>query len=382
MPRGRPRKNKSEELSKKNNQSEELSKQETKELVSILEKDIHQPELEPKKLYSSEADDLVDMVIKQIKHDHPEGGIVYEESKEDIGNRLAFSTGLPSVDFVLDRMKGIPVRKTLEIFGEESCGKTTLALSIAAEVNRRGGRVVYFDFENSLDLDLAEAIGVKLNTKDFIIFYPENGDQGLIYAEEMIKSNGVNLIIIDSLAALVPKEEAEKGMEGQTMASQARLISKFLRIATALMMSPENKTLLLLISQMRTKMVMFGNPNTTSGGKAPKFYAVARLETRFKEIVKDSKGVPIGVMIKIKAVKNKMGMPYRETELFLRFGEGFDRTIDLIRMAEGLSIIQKKAAWYEYDNQQFHGEDKLKEYIIQNAKYEEIHQKIIALVQP
>ena len=174
MPRGRPRKNKSEELSKKNNQSEELSKQETKELVSILEKDIHQPELEPKKLYSSEADDLVDMVIKQIKHDHPEGGIVYEESKEDIGNRLAFSTGLPSVDFVLDRMKGIPVRKTLEIFGEESCGKTTLALSIAAEVNRRGGRVVYFDFENSLDLDLAEAIGVKLNTKDFIIFYPEN----------------------------------------------------------------------------------------------------------------------------------------------------------------------------------------------------------------
>lgn len=322
---------------------------------------------------------ILNVVLQKMKAQYGEG-VIYEESKEDLRNVPSYSTGLMSVDRVIGHYGGIPVGRTIEIFGAPTSGKTTLALHLICEVQKRKGKVAYFDLENALELPFAEKIGV--NVEDLVIAHPESGDQALTMVDELIRSNAIDLVVVDSIAALTSVDEMTKGMASKEMGMQARMLSKFLRIITSILSRPKNRAVLLLLNQTRMNISGYGNPNTTSGGKAPLFYASVRLETKIKEILQNSQGDPYGQVVSIRAVKNKIGMPFRECEIILRFGEGFDKINDLLTISEGLPIITRSGHWFEYDGQKFNGEEQFRKYIIENKKYDEMKQKFLEMTAP
>lgn len=254
-------------------------------------------------------------------------------------------TGSLSLDIITGG--GWPKGRIIEIFGPESSGKSTITLHAIAEVQKQGGIAAYIDTEHAFDPIYAENLGVSLEEDKFIFSQPDNGEQAFTIAEELLKSEKVGIIVIDSVAALTPKAEIEGDFGDSKMGLHARLMSQGMRKLTGII----NRTdcIFIFTNQLRDKIgVMFGNPETTTGGNALKFYASLRLDVRRKSIEKDGESTAISSNVKLKTVKNKTYPPFKETEVSIVFGEGIDRLSEIINISTELNIIKKSGSWYSY----------------------------------
>ena len=274
----------------------------------------------------------------------------------------AIPTGCLSLDLALG-IGGVPQGRIVEIFGPESSGKTTLALHIAAECQKMGGTVAFIDAEHALDTTYASKLGV--NIPDTLISQPDNGEQALEILETLVRSNAINLLVVDSVAALTPRAEIEGDMGDSHMGLQARLMSQALRKLTA-SVAKSNATVI-FINQLRMKIgVMFGNPETTTGGNALKFYSSVRLDIRKSSLIKNGDQV-IGNHVKVKIVKNKVAPPFRQVEFDITFGKGISKLGDLINLAVAENIIEKSGSWFSYEKNKIgQGLEKCKSYLEEN----------------
>lgn len=274
----------------------------------------------------------------------------------------SISTGSLSLDIALG-IGGFPKGRVVEIYGPESSGKTTLALHVAAESQRKGGVVAFVDAEHALDVLYARKLGVDI--ENLLISQPDTGEQALEITDTLVRSGAVDVVIVDSVAALVPKAELEGDMGDAQMGSQARLMSQALRKLTANI--GRSNTLVIFINQIRMKIgVMFGSPETTTGGNSLKFYASMRLDIRRIASIKDGENV-IGNRVRVKVVKNKLAPPFREVEFDLLYGEGISRAGDVLDLAVHHGIIEKSGSWYSYENERLgQGRDQVKAYLKEN----------------
>ena len=304
----------------------------------------------------------VDLAITQIERQFGKGSIMKLGSSERVADVPAISTGSLSLDIALGTF-GVPRGRVVEIFGPESGGKTTLALHIVAEAQKQNGIAAFIDAEHALDVAYAKKIGV--NTDDLLISQPDTGEQALEIAETLVRSGALDVLVVDSVAALVPKAELEGDMGDAQMGLQARLMSQALRKLTGSI--SKSKTTVIFINQLRMKIgVFFGNPETTTGGNALKFYSSQRLDIRKMTSIKSGQDV-IGFRTRVKVVKNKMAPPFREAEFDIIFGEGISREGDVLDLAAENGIIEKSGAWYSYKGERIgQGRDNSRVFLKEN----------------
>ena len=300
----------------------------------------------------------IDMAVSQIERLFGKGAIMKlgEKALEAVP---IVSTGSIALDLALG-IGGLPRGRVIEIFGPEASGKTTLALQVVSEIQKTGGTAAFIDAEHALDVSYARRIGV--NTDDLLISQPDTGEQALEIGEILVRSGGVDVVVVDSVAALVPRAEIEGEMGDSHMGLQARLMSQALRKLTAI--TSKSMTTVIFINQIRQKIgIMFGNPETTTGGNALKFYSSVRLDIRRVAAIKDGQEV-IGNRTRVRIVKNKLAPPFREVEFDIIFGEGISREGDVIDLAVDMGIVEKAGTWYSYNDARIgQGRENAKEYM-------------------
>jgi recombination protein RecA len=304
----------------------------------------------------------IDMAVGQIEKQFGKGAIMRLGGKNSIAPVEAISTGAISIDYALG-IGGLPRGRVVEIFGPESSGKTTLALQVIAEAQKAGGMAAFVDAEHALDAQYARKLGIELD--NLLVSQPDNGEQALEIVEVLVRSNSVDVVVVDSVAALVPKAEIEGEMGEAQMGLQARLMSQALRKLTGVV--SKSKTTLIFINQLREKIgVMFGNPETTTGGRALKFYASVRIDIRRIASIKDGDQI-IGGRTRVKIVKNKMAPPFREAEFDVMYGEGVSREGDLLDLAVDKRIVEKSGAWFAYSGERLgQGRENAKQFLKDN----------------
>ena len=320
-----------------------------------------------------ERNKAIDIAVGQIEKQFGKGSIMRLGQRNSVGPIASISTGSISIDYALG-IGGLPRGRVTEIFGPESSGKTTLALQVIAEAQKAGGMAAFVDAEHALDAQYAQKLGVDL--ENLLVSQPDNGEQALEIVEVLIRSNSVDVVVVDSVAALVPKAEIEGEMGEAQMGLQARLMSQALRKLTGVV--SKSNTTLIFINQLREKIgVMFGNPETTTGGKALKFYASVRLDIRRIGPVKEKEDV-IGSHVRVKVVKNKVAAPFRQAEFDIMYAEGISHTSLLVDIGAEANIIEKSGAWYSYNGQKIgQGRENAKLYLKDNPVLQaEIEEKV------
>ncbi len=317
----------------------------------------------------------LDAAISQIEKQYGKGSVMKLGDESANMNVETVPTGSLSLDIALG-LGGLPKGRIIEIYGPESSGKTTVALHAVAEVQRVGGIAGFIDAEHALDPAYAKKIGVDID--NLYISQPDNGEQALEITETMVRSGAVDIVIVDSVAALVPKAEIDGDMGDAHVGLQARLMSQALRKLTAVI--SKSNCIVIFINQLREKVgIMFGNPETTTGGRALKFYSSVRLDVRRIEALKQG-GEVVGNRTRIKVVKNKIAPPFKEAEFDIMFGEGISREGDILDLAAEVGIVNKSGAWYAYNGDKIgQGRENAKGYLKENkAVCEEIETKVRA----
>ncbi|HWT29363.1 MAG TPA: recombinase RecA [Methylophilaceae bacterium] len=311
--------------------------------------------------------------LSQIEKQFGKGSIMRMGDTDVAGDIQAVSTGSLGLDIALG-IGGLPRGRIVEIYGPESSGKTTLTLSVIAQMQKLGGVAAFIDAEHALDPQYAQKLGV--NVSELLISQPDTGEQALEIADMLVRSGSVDIVVVDSVAALTPKAEIEGEMGDSHMGLQARLMSQALRKLTANI--KRTNTLVIFINQIRMKIgVMFGNPETTTGGNALKFYASVRLDIRRTGAIKKGDEV-IGSETRVKVVKNKVAPPFKQAEFDILYGEGISREGEILEMGSNLKLVEKAGAWYSYKGEKIgQGKDNAREYLKEHPEVaDEIDAKI------
>jgi recombination protein RecA len=323
-----------------------------------------------------ERQQALEMAVGQIEKQYGKGAIMRLGERGNVGVE-AISTGALALDLALG-IGGLPRGRVVEIFGPEASGKSTLAMHVVAEAQRNGGVCAYIDAEHAMDPTYAAAIGV--NVDDLYISQPDTGEQGLEIADMLIRSSALDVIVIDSVAALVPRAEIEGEMGDAHVGLQARLMSQALRKLTANL--NRSRTICVFINQLREKIgVMFGSPETTPGGRALKFYSSVRLDIRRVESIKDG-AEAVGNRTRVKVVKNKVSAPFKQAEFDIMYGRGISREGSLLDVGVDLGIVKKSGAWFTYEGEQLgQGRENAKQFLAENLDMMvEISEKVRAAV--
>ena len=313
----------------------------------------------------AEKDDkkrALDLALSQIEKQYGKGAIMKLGDAEAPADIPAISTGSLGLDIALG-VGGFPRGRVIEIFGPEASGKTTLTLHAIAEVQKTGGVAAFIDAEHALDLTYARKLGVQAD--DLLVSQPDTGEQALEIAETLVRSGAIDLIVVDSVAALTPRAEIEGEMGDAHMGLQARLMSQALRKLTAAI--SKSQTTVIFINQIRMKLgVMFGNPETTTGGNALKFYSSVRLDIRRIESIKEGQEV-VGSRVRVKVVKNKMAPPFKQAEFDILFSQGISKAGELVDLGVDKKVLEKSGAWYSYHGERLgQGRDAVRDFLVTN----------------